>query len=135
MDKPTSFSAHLFLYLNTNNCVSCRRNFNLCVIYFVGIRNTDDGVNYRLCSFWCFLTASGLSGDTETAQSQVSVGMGLLAGSNVMLLTILWGTCLLVGKCDLENSVAVDQKDEKRFSLTGTFSYTVLGLMCVTQCL
>ncbi|KAH0983239.1 hypothetical protein GBA52_010416 [Prunus armeniaca] len=66
------------------------------------------------------ILASGLSGDTETAQSQVSVGMGLLAGSNVMLLTILWGTCLLVGKCDLENSVAVDQKDEKRFSLTGS---------------
>lgn len=49
--------------------------------------------------------------------------MGLLAGSNVMLLTILWGTCLLVGKCDLENSVAVDEKDTKRFSLTGTCLY------------
>ncbi|XP_024183971.1 sodium/calcium exchanger NCL isoform X2 [Rosa chinensis] len=66
------------------------------------------------------ILASGLSGDTATAQSQVSVGMGLLAGSNVMLLTILWGTCLLVGKCDLENSVAVDEKDTKRFSLTGS---------------
>ncbi|KAM1493616.1 hypothetical protein PS1_025746 [Malus domestica] len=66
------------------------------------------------------ILASGLSGDTETAQSQVSVGMGLMAGSNVMLLTILWGTCLIVGKCDIENSIAVDQKDEKRFSLTGT---------------
>lgn len=49
--------------------------------------------------------------------------MGLLAGSNVMLLTILWGTCLIVGKCDLENSVAVDEKDTKSFSLTGTFIY------------
>ncbi|XP_068345448.1 sodium/calcium exchanger NCL-like [Pyrus communis] len=66
------------------------------------------------------ILASGLSGDTETAQSQVSVGMGLMAGSNVMLLTILWGTCLIVGKCDIENSIAVDQKDEKRFSLTGS---------------
>ncbi|XP_050381579.1 sodium/calcium exchanger NCL-like [Argentina anserina] len=66
------------------------------------------------------ILASGLSGDTATAQSQVSVGMGLLAGSNVMLLTILWGTCLIVGKCDLENSVAVDEKDTKRFSLTGS---------------
>ncbi|KAE8076021.1 hypothetical protein FH972_014696 [Carpinus fangiana] len=66
------------------------------------------------------ILASGLSGSTETAQSQVSVGMGLLAGSTVMLLTILWGTCLIVGKCDLENSVAVDQKDTKSFSLTGS---------------
>lgn len=36
-----------------------------------------------------------------------------------MLLTLLWGTCLVVGKCDLEDSVAVDQKDTKVFSLTG----------------
>lgn len=50
--------------------------------------------------------------------------MGLLAGSNVMLLTILWGTCLIVGKCDLENSVAVDEKDTKPFSLAGTHLYT-----------
>ncbi|XP_062153908.1 sodium/calcium exchanger NCL-like [Alnus glutinosa] len=67
------------------------------------------------------ILASGLSGSTETAQSQVSVGMGLLAGSTVMLLTILWGSCLIVGKCDLdENSVAVDQKDTKTFSFTGS---------------
>ncbi|PRQ50080.1 hypothetical protein RchiOBHm_Chr2g0129111 [Rosa chinensis] len=64
--------------------------------------------------------SSRLSGDTATAQSQVSVGMGLLAGSNVMLITILWGTCLLVAKCDLENSVAVVEKDTKRFGLTGS---------------
>ena len=67
------------------------------------------------------IIASGLSGSTATAQSQVSVGMGLLAGSTVMLLTILWSTCLVVGKCDLENSVAVDQKNTKVFSLTGNF--------------
>lgn len=41
-----------------------------------------------------------------------------------MLLTILWGTCLIVGKCDLENSVAVDEKDTKRFSLAGTYLYS-----------
>lgn len=99
--------------------MSLAEEISIYVLYILLVRNTYDGVNYWLCSFWCFLTASGLSGDTETAQSQVSVGMGLLAGSNVMLLTILWGTCLLVGKCDLENSVAVDQKDEKLFSLTG----------------
>lgn len=45
--------------------------------------------------------------------------MGLLAGSIVMLLTVLWGSCLLVGKCDIEGTTAVDLKDTKRFSFTG----------------
>ncbi|XP_073287240.1 sodium/calcium exchanger NCL-like [Primulina huaijiensis] len=66
------------------------------------------------------ILVSGLSGSTETAQSQVSVGMGLLAGSTVMLLTLIWGACVVFGKCDIENSVAVDSKDTKGFSLTGS---------------
>lgn len=45
--------------------------------------------------------------------------MGLLAGSTVMLLTVIWGSCVLVGKCDIEGSVAVDSKNTKGFSLTG----------------
>ncbi|KAG8053008.1 hypothetical protein GUJ93_ZPchr0001g32606 [Zizania palustris] len=64
---------------------------------------------------------SGLSGSKETAQSQVLIGMGLLAGSTVFLLTLLWGTCVIVGKCDIgPNGVAVDLQDNKGFSLTGT---------------
>ncbi|XP_057466067.1 sodium/calcium exchanger NCL-like [Actinidia eriantha] len=66
------------------------------------------------------ILVSGLSGTTATAQSQVSVGMGLLAGSTVMLLTVIWGTCVIVGKCDLQDSIAVDGKDTKGFSLTGS---------------
>ncbi|XP_059661460.1 sodium/calcium exchanger NCL-like [Cornus florida] len=65
------------------------------------------------------ILVSGISGSTETAQSQVSVGMGLLAGSTVMLLTVVWGTCVVVGKCDLDqDSIARDGKDTKGFSLT-----------------
>ena len=64
---------------------------------------------------------SGLSGTTETAQSQVSIGMGLLAGSTVMLLTVLWGSCVIVGKCDLVDTVAQDATDTKGFSLTGMY--------------
>ncbi|GJN06417.1 hypothetical protein PR202_ga24146 [Eleusine coracana subsp. coracana] len=64
---------------------------------------------------------SGLSGSKETAQSQVLIGMGLLAGSTVFLLTLLWGTCVVVGKCDLgPNGAAVDLQNDKGFSLTGT---------------
>ncbi|KAL8512234.1 hypothetical protein ACS0TY_018619 [Phlomoides rotata] len=66
------------------------------------------------------ILVSGLSGSPETAQSQVSVGMGLLAGSTVMLLTVIWGSCVLVGKCDLEDGVAKDSQDTKGFSLTGS---------------
>lgn len=62
---------------------------------------------------------SGLSGSKETAQSQVYVGMGLLAGSTVLLLTIIWGTCVIVGKCDLVDSKAIDSQDTRGFSLTG----------------
>ncbi|KAG2594918.1 sodium/calcium exchanger NCL1-like [Panicum virgatum] len=64
---------------------------------------------------------SGLSGSKETAQSQVLIGMGLLAGSTVFLITLLWGTCVVVGKCDLgPNREAVDLTNTKGFSLTGT---------------
>ncbi|KAI9085951.1 hypothetical protein K1719_032028 [Acacia pycnantha] len=66
------------------------------------------------------ILVSGLSGSKETAQSQVSVGMGLLAGSTVLLLTIIWGTCVIVGKCDIEDSIAKDSQDTRGFSLTGS---------------
>ncbi|XP_010519243.1 PREDICTED: uncharacterized protein LOC104798750 [Tarenaya hassleriana] len=66
------------------------------------------------------ILVSGLSGTPETAQSQVSVGMGLLAGSTVMLLTVIWGTCTVVGKCDLRDSIAVNGQDTKGFHLTGS---------------
>lgn len=47
--------------------------------------------------------------------------MGLLAGSTVMLLTVLWGSCVVVGKCDLtEDSTPIDSRDTKRFSLFGS---------------
>ncbi|XP_047962554.1 sodium/calcium exchanger NCL-like [Salvia hispanica] len=66
------------------------------------------------------ILVSGMSGSVETAQSQVSVGMGLLAGSTVMLLTVIWGSCILVGKCDLQDNLAKDNQDTRAFSLTGS---------------
>lgn len=65
------------------------------------------------------LIVSGLSGSPETAQDQVSVGMGLLAGSTVMLLTVIWGTCIIIGKCDLQDSIALDNQDTKGINLLG----------------
>ncbi|KAM5586195.1 sodium/calcium exchanger NCL-like [Rosa sericea] len=66
------------------------------------------------------ILVSGLSGSTETAQSQVSVGIGLLAGSTVLVLSLIWGSCVVVGKCDIENSTAKDNKDTKGFNFTGS---------------
>ncbi|PWA81966.1 sodium/calcium exchanger family protein / calcium-binding EF hand family protein [Artemisia annua] len=66
------------------------------------------------------ILVSGISGSVEVAQEQVSVGMGLLAGSTVMLITVIWGTCINVGKCDIEDSIAVDNKDTKGFNLVGS---------------
>lgn len=79
-------------------------------------------------------SVSGLSGSTETAQDQVSVGMGLLAGSTVMLITVVWGSCVIIGKCDIENGIASDNKDTKGFSLTGISmfsSHVVLILLAI----
>lgn len=39
----------------------------------------------------------------EVAQEYVYTGVGLLAGSSILLLTIVWGTCLIVGSQDLYN--------------------------------
>ena len=42
-----------------------------------------------------------VQGDLSIASSQVAVGVGTLAGSTIMLLTIVWGGSLLVGRCDI----------------------------------
>ncbi|KAI5661806.1 hypothetical protein M9H77_21129 [Catharanthus roseus] len=64
------------------------------------------------------ILASGINGSKEVAQIEVSVGMGLLAGSTVMALTIVWGSCVVAGKCDLIGSKAKDKQDTKGLSLT-----------------
>jgi Ca2+/Na+ antiporter len=44
---------------------------------------------------------SGL-GDIESAQETLSVGVGALAGSTIMLLTIPWGLSILAGRVDID---------------------------------
>ncbi|WKA12028.1 hypothetical protein VitviT2T_029466 [Vitis vinifera] len=43
------------------------------------------------------LLASGLLNSKDTAQEYVLTAVGLLAGSTILLLTVLWGTCVIVG--------------------------------------
>lgn len=68
------------------------------------------------------VAVSGLGASQAEAQTEVLVGMGLLAGSSVMVLTALWGSCLIFGRCDLVNGVAKDRQltPANRFSLFGT---------------
>eukprot|EP00802_Teleaulax_amphioxeia_P006748 Tamp_06753.p1 GENE.Tamp_06753~~Tamp_06753.p1 ORF type:complete len:742 (+),score=146.07 Tamp_06753:3-2228(+) len=64
---------------------------------------------------------SAIGGTVEEAQEEVAVGLGVLAGSTVMLLTIAWAGSLWAGRCDLTgpDGTAVNRKlsEENRFSL------------------
>ena len=53
------------------------------------------------------ISASGLLNTKEIAQEYVSTGVGLLAGSSIFLLTILWGTCVIASRQDFSNSSKV----------------------------
>lgn len=64
------------------------------------------------------IIVSGLGGTRSEAQEQVAVGIGTLAGSTIMLLTITWGGSLLYGRCDLDSQKkAIDNKLTNRWSL------------------
>jgi len=45
-------------------------------------------------------------GDLATAQDTLSVGVGALAGSTIMLLTVPWGLSILAGKVDIVDGEA-----------------------------
>ncbi|KAL7087592.1 hypothetical protein ACP275_13G076100 [Erythranthe tilingii] len=50
------------------------------------------------------LTVSGLLNNKEVAQECVLTGVGLLAGSSILLLTLVWGTCVILGSQHFPNS-------------------------------
>ncbi|XP_034701440.1 sodium/calcium exchanger NCL-like isoform X2 [Vitis riparia] len=65
--------------------------------------------------------ASRLCGNGETAQNQVSAGLGLLTGSTAILLTLLGGCCIIGDKCDLENlREKASEETARGFSLAGS---------------
>lgn len=56
------------------------------------------------------VVASGL-GSIEEAQEQLNVGIGTLAGSTIMLLTVPWAASTFIARCDLDsNGQAIDGK-------------------------
>ncbi|PSS24599.1 Calmodulin like [Actinidia chinensis var. chinensis] len=67
-----------------------------------------------------FMLVSGLSASTETAEEQAVMSMGLLAGSAVMFLTLIWGTCVAIGSKNLSNTPpSLDTETKTPFSFTG----------------
>ncbi|KAJ0101037.1 hypothetical protein Patl1_04780 [Pistacia atlantica] len=66
------------------------------------------------------ILVSGLSERKEIAQGQISIGMGLLAGSSILLTTLVWGSCVVIGKCDIDKGSKTRNgcQNKKGFSLT-----------------
>ncbi|KAJ3449509.1 sodium/calcium exchanger ncl [Anaeramoeba flamelloides] len=61
----------------------------------------------------CIIIASCLFGTKEEIQHKLSVAVGTLAGSDVLLLTIPLAAGIYLGRCDIENGKAVEQKYTK----------------------
>ncbi|CAL5411361.1 unnamed protein product [Camellia sinensis] len=63
---------------------------------------------------------SGLVASADTAEEQAVMSMGLLAGSAVMLLTLIWGSCVAFGNTDLSKTLpsTTDTEIKKPFSFT-----------------
>lgn len=61
-----------------------------------------------------------MTGSTETAEAMAEMSMGLLAGSAIMLLTLVWGSVVAFGSQDLSVSqTSSNTENKKSFSLTG----------------
>ncbi|XP_045801277.1 sodium/calcium exchanger NCL-like [Trifolium pratense] len=69
------------------------------------------------------LLVTGLSSDKESAQEYASTGVGLLAGSSILLLTVVWGTCVIVGKQSLKN----DSISVTSYSSTERIKQSLIG--------
>lgn len=68
------------------------------------------------------IAASGLSSSKEKAQEYVVTGAGLLAGSSVMLLTLLWGVCFICGRTKFYVKPGSKVKNKVMQLLTGLHS-------------
>ncbi|KAK6124223.1 hypothetical protein DH2020_042059 [Rehmannia glutinosa] len=62
---------------------------------------------------------SSLSGSLEAAQQRATLGMGLVAGTTVMLLTLIWGTSVVLGSYDLSEVITIDKSESKKNTSKG----------------
>jgi hypothetical protein len=58
----------------------------------------------------------------RTRRAQVAVGVGTLAGSTILLLSVATGASLVLGRCDINEArgVAVDRTLTRRWDWWGT---------------
>ncbi|GMI66720.1 Na+/Ca2+ exchanger [Hibiscus trionum] len=47
---------------------------------------------------------NGVSASEETAETKESISMAILAGSTIMMLTLVWGSIIAFGSYDLSNT-------------------------------
>ncbi|KZV51104.1 hypothetical protein F511_01896 [Dorcoceras hygrometricum] len=63
---------------------------------------------------------SALSGSRDAAQQRATLGMGLVAGTTVMLLTLVWGASVVLGSYDLSvHNTTDDPNGGNEITLTG----------------
>ncbi|XP_011096401.1 uncharacterized protein LOC105175605 isoform X1 [Sesamum indicum] len=67
------------------------------------------------------ILVSTLSGSLEAAQQRASLGMGLVAGTTVMLLTLIWGTSVVLGSYDLSAAITIDKSGSPKSNLKAGF--------------
>ncbi|KAM1278631.1 hypothetical protein TB2_030429 [Malus domestica] len=62
------------------------------------------------------LLASGFFNSKEIAQDYVYTGVGLLAGSSILSLTILWGTCVIVSSQEFSHNLSSKASNDSNSS-------------------
>ncbi|XP_068325509.1 sodium/calcium exchanger NCL2-like [Pyrus communis] len=64
---------------------------------------------------------TGITATTETAEEMAKMNMSMLAGSTIMILTLIWGSVVAFGSSDLSDSQTSSKSENKNpFSLTGS---------------
>ncbi|CAN6689718.1 unnamed protein product [Malus baccata var. baccata] len=63
----------------------------------------------------------GVTATTEAVEEMAEMSMSMLAGSSIMILTLIWGSVVAFGSSDLSESQTLSNPENKKpFSLTGS---------------
>ncbi|PRQ29082.1 putative EF-hand domain pair protein [Rosa chinensis] len=66
------------------------------------------------------VVVTGVTGTAETAEAMATMNIGMVAGSAIMLLTLVWGSVVAFGSYDISKSpTSSNRGHKKRFSITG----------------
>ena len=87
---------------------------------------------FHISYFFFKKSVSGLLSNGEIAQEYAMTGVGLLAGSSILLLTVVWGTCVITGSKEFKHDSGSEISEGSNSSahkslkalLTGQFQLT-----------